>query len=165
MRFAVMLAMVCLGLVCLSVEAVNAQAAPNIAQVMHCIKSGDRDWLTSPLSEAKELQVGATYDRKSYEGKTTIVVVVFQTPAKGQMFDLTEERKGSERIYTVENNGSFLITGNRIDFVDPPLGGVWTQETLARNMRRAIAGTRKRVAVSAISRAFPNVSCKSYVAR
>src|SRR5215469_7582052 len=160
MRFAVMLSMVCL-----SREALNAQAAPNIAQVMHCIKSGDRDWLTSPLSEAKELQVDATYDRTSYEGQTHIVLAVFQTPAKGQVFDLTLERKGSERIYTVENNGSFLITGDQIEFVDPPLGGVWTQETMERNIRKAIAGPKKRVAVSAISRSLPNVSCKSYVAR
>jgi hypothetical protein len=160
MRFAVMLPILCLGL-----EVARAQATPNIEQVMHCIKTVDGGWLTSPLEEAKSLEVGTRYDRRSWERENHVVVAVFQTPVKGQVFDLTEERKGPKRIYTIENNGSFLIKRGEIDFVDPPLGGVWTQENLEGNIRKIKAGAKKRVAVSTSSRSFPNVSCKSYVAR
>ena len=83
--------------------------------------------------------------------------------AKGEMFDVVYQQKDRKTIFDVQNNGSFVRSGNKIDFVDPPLGGVWTQAHLMRAIKRA--GLRPEVLfdVKELSATFPNVTCKPYV--
>jgi hypothetical protein len=131
--------------------------------VMHCIKAGDRDWLNGSLSNATGFRVGLIHDRESYPSKDHIIVVVFETDSKGQVFDLTAECKNKQCVYTIVNNGSFMLNKSHLEFLDPPLGGVWTQEYLEANIRKITNARRTWVNLSTISAPLPEVSCTSYV--
>ena len=131
----------------------------------HCLVVEDTDWLSVQKSHAKSVRVGYVIDTLSYPGTNTIYVVVYANSdrSSGKIFDLTYQQKGGKTIFDVQNNGSFVRLGNKIDFVDPPLGGVWTQAHLMRAITRA--GLRPEVLfdVKELSVSFPSVTCKSYV--
>jgi len=131
----------------------------------HCLVVEDTDWFSVQKSHAKSVRVSYAIDTVSYPRENTIYVVAYADGgrASGKIFDLIYQQKGRKTIFDVQNNGSFTRSGNRIDFVDPPLGGVWTQAHLVRAITRA--GLRPEVLfdVKELSATFPSVTCKSYV--
>jgi hypothetical protein len=131
----------------------------------HCLAVEDTDWLSVQDSHAKSIRVSYVIDTVSYPGGKTIYVVAYEGSgrAKGEIFDVVYQQKDRKTIFDVQNNGSFVRSGNKIDFVDPPLGGVWTQAHLMRAIKRA--GLRPEVLfdVKELSASFPSVTCKSYV--
>jgi hypothetical protein len=131
--------------------------------VMHCIRAGDRDWLIAPASSATRLRVGLIHDRKAYEGKDHIVVVVFESNTNGQVFDLRAEYENKQYVYTVVNNGSFTLKNGRLEFLDPPLGGVWTQEYLEKNIKKIAKGAKIWLSLSTLLKPLSGVTCSSYV--
>ena|SRR5437763_1681986 len=140
-----------------------AQNPATLMRAMHCIKSGDRDWLSSPLSEQNTLRVGFIRDTTSYPGERHLVVAVYQSISDGQVFDLREESNGKKHLLTIENNGKFSITGKgKIKFVDPPLGGVWTQQFLEASIIKIQRSPKSSLGVSRLKEEFPDVACRSY---
>jgi hypothetical protein len=132
-------------------------------QAMHCIKNGDRDWLSSPLSEERTLQAGFTSDAHSYPGEKHIIVVVYQGQTEGQVFDLKEGVAAGKRLLSVVNNGAFSMARNgKVRFTEPPLGGVWTQEFLKKAITRIAGRERVSIPVQSLIGKFPDVTCSSY---
>src|SRR5215472_11252316 len=77
-------------------------------RVMHCIKSGDRDWLAPPLSGEREtLRFGFTRDGVSYPGESHLIVVVYEARSKGQVFDLLDQSSKRQMRLKIVNNGRF----------------------------------------------------------
>jgi hypothetical protein len=135
---------------------------PEVRRVTHCIKAGDREWLTEPLANARSLRVAMVHDRTSYPGEDTIVVVVLETDYKGQFFAVQADCKKEQCTYDIQNNGSFTFKKNHFDFVDPPLGGVWTQERLERNIKKALSSRVTWLEVSSVLKPISRVRCTSY---
>lgn len=163
-----------LRLLLVIVASVCASARPHLQQgpktaeaieVMHCLKSGDLDWLgNSPMLEnAKSVSMGLRHDRKSYEREDHIIVVIFEHRTRGDVFDLTREDRGNRRIYRIENNGEFSLEHKTIEWPGEILGGNWTHDYMERNIRRVMRGPRIRVQLEVLPRSFPQVTCTSYV--
>lgn len=131
----------------------------------HCLTVEDTDWLAVQNSQTKSVRVSYAIDTLSYPGTNTIYVVVYANSdrSSGKIFDLTYQQKGGKTIFDVQNNGSFARSGNRIDFVDPPLGGVWTQAHLVRAIRRAERRQEVLFDVKELSASSPGVTCRSFV--
>jgi hypothetical protein len=132
-----------------------------VQNVTHCIKAGDRDWLDAPLSDAKSFYVGLTHDRRSYPGEDHIIAVVFQSRTAGQFFDITATCN-DKCVYTIQNNGAFKLQKKAIKLVGAPLGGIWTEEYLEKNIKKTFVGPKVRVQISDIIHINPEVICKSY---
>ena len=148
-------------------QALPAPAAVphNGVRAMHCIKSGDRDWLIPPPSgNSGTLRFGFTRDRKSYPDQSHVIVVVYESRSKGQVFDLLEKpTKGQVRLIVV-NNGRFSVTGSKVQ-VDEILGGVWTNQFLTKAIRAILADRSFSVQVSRLKQSFPDTVCSSYAAK
>ncbi|WP_158820334.1 hypothetical protein [Granulicella sp. S156] len=131
----------------------------------HCLVVEDTDWLSVQKSHAKSVRVSYAIDTVSYPGERTIYVVAYADSgrASGKIFDLIYHQRGRKTIFDVQNNSSFLRSGNKIDFVDPPLGGVWTQRHLIRAIRRAERRPEVLFDVKELSASSPGVICKSFV--
>ena len=143
--------------------AYSAAAIPQDGlNAMHCIKSGDRDWLSPPLSEARTLRFGFGWDRRSNRGQSHLIVVVYEDRSKGQVLDLLEEHSNGQLRITVVNNGSFRMLFGKVD-MDELLGGVWTYEYLQRNVRSILKQQVYSTPISTLLRRFPGVACSSYV--
>jgi hypothetical protein len=131
----------------------------------HCLAVEDTGWLSVQDSHAKLIRVSYVIDTVSYPGEKAIYVVAYADSgsANGKIFHVVYQQKGRKTIFDVQNNGSFVRSGNKIDFVDPPLGGVWAQAHLMRAIKRA--GLRPEVLfdVKELLATFPSVTCKSYV--
>ena len=135
-------------------------------EVMHCLKSGDMEWLANSqaLTNAKTFVVGLVHDRTSYEYHWDhIVVVVFENRTRGDVFDLTHEDQGNHRTYRIENNGEFRLGHAEVEWPGEILGGNWTHDYIERNIRRVMRRPKIRVQLKKLPRPFPQVTCTSYV--
>lgn len=109
---------------------------------------------------------GYIIDKTSYIGKSVIYVVHYPTRDKlrGVVFSVFLTQTGRSTIFNVQNNASFKIIngGNEVVFVEPPLGGTWTQVHLVSAIRKieeeAILTIRPSHSVSA----NPFETCEAY---
>lgn len=143
----------------------RAETAKELIEIMHCLKVGDRDWLadSAALAKAKWLRVGITHDRRSYSGEDVIFAVVLESPASGDVFELTRHSDKTHREYTIENNGSFQLGRRGFEWRNEILGGIWTHEYFERNVRKIMRGSKIWVSAKSVLRPITGVSCGSYV--
>jgi len=135
-----------------------------IIEVTHCLKVGEIDWLSDSavLEKAKILQVGLRHDRTTYPGKDVIFAVVLETPAKGDVFELTRENRQGVRSYRIENNGSFTLGAKGVKWRGEILGGIWTHEYIERNVRKLLKRRSITISIRAALRPNPQATCSSY---
>jgi hypothetical protein len=139
-----------------------ADAPTEMRNAAHCVVAGDRHWLQPPLTELDQLKVAFVRDHTSYPGEFHLVIIFLASRSSGQVFDLKEQRTKDLTRFSVENNGSFRVSDGKVAFVDPPLGGVWTQEHLASDIKRALANTHYEISRRSLER-VRGISCTSYV--
>jgi hypothetical protein len=142
-----------------------AQSLPptELAHAMYCITHNNGGWLAKPFSTRKQWPVSAAHDRMGYPHEDRIIVAVYETPTRGQLFDLTIWPKQGKRIFKIQNNGSFDLEKGRIEFVNAPSGDVWTQarpEVWAREAMRQQHFMLRAASLNAVSR---QVRCTSYL--
>jgi hypothetical protein len=140
-----------------------AEIPPRVLDAMHCIKSGDRDWLIPPLSDERGLlRFGFKWDRASWPGQRNLFVVIYESRSIGQVFLLADETKNGKTRLTIANNGRFSVEGPRIKYLGEILGGIWTHELFDRTIKEVLAKPWFSVSVSRITQTFPG-TCSSYV--
>lgn len=136
-----------------------------LRQASHCLIADRRGWLAGDSSNAKSLTLGYVIDTKSDPGSNHIYVVVYTNPqhSKGRVFDLLYERRGSVTSLDIQNNASFVESRGSVTFVDPSLGGTWTQTHLQSAIKQA--GRKPAITLNLVdlSAPFSGVSCKTYV--
>ena len=67
--------------------------------------------------------------------------------------------------FNIQNNASFVLSKDEfegVSFVNPPLGGTWTQEHLASAIKRIEKQSRFNISAKELSAADPSVRCESY---
>jgi len=131
----------------------------------HCLVTERQDWLAVQKADTKSLEFGYVIDTKSDPGVNHIYVVVYTNPdrSKGRVFDLRYRQRASGTLLDVQNNASFVRSGKGIVFVDPPLGGTWTQTHLLSAIKQAGREASTTFNLADLTAQFPGVSCKSYV--
>ena len=120
-----------------------------------------------PRSKARALTFGYLLDEQSYPGTKEMYVVIYAAPARsnGLVFAIVLTQQDDREVFDIQNNASFVLSRDGIDgvsFVNPPLGGTWTQEHLASAIKQIEKQPRFAVSVKDLFAADPSLVCESY---
>jgi hypothetical protein len=120
-----------------------------------------------PSSKATRLSFGYLLDEKSYPGDKVIYVVNYAAPTRsnGLVFTIFVTEHDGRQDSNIQNNASFVLSRDQfegVSFVNPPLGGTWTQEHLASAIKRIEKQPRFIISVKDLSAADPSIRCESY---
>ena len=159
-RFALLLLPICLGPV------IDAQEkAPEVLrEAAQCLVS-------KAFLKANALDLGYKIDTDSWPGEEVLYVVAFpgRSRTKGYAFTIFLEQKDHHQVFDVQNNARFAKTRssakseyNGLDFPGPPLGGVWTQEHLAKAINQIRSQPTFSVTASDLELPSPSAGCQSY---
>ncbi len=101
----------------------------------HCLAIGQQDWLGLVHRKVTELNIDYLVDAGYYPGETVLYLVDYTVPSRseGLVFAIFLRRRDGRRVFDIQNNAKFRRSDNGVqgvDFVDPPLGGTWTQQHL-----------------------------------
>jgi hypothetical protein len=138
------------------------QAPPLLTQAAHCLKA--KDFL--PL-KATSMFFGYLVDKDSYPGEKVIYVVEYPSPTQtgGFVFAIFLTEKGEQRVFNIQNNARFILSKKEmigVDFVDPPLGGTWTQEHLVSAIKQIEKRQRFLIPVQNLLEVPDNTQCEAY---
>ena len=152
--------------VCLTQTAYPQESgAKLLLDASHCLVTEKQNWISIQKRGPTALDFGYVIDTESDPGTNHIYVIYYENAdrSRGKVFDLLYRHRGSHITLDVQNNASFTKSGKGIVFVDPPLGGTWTQTHLLSAIKQAGRKASTILSVGDVSASFPGVSCKSYV--
>ena len=158
------ISLVVLLLSCIAATAWSQEPTPQLLiRAAHCLSV--KNFL--PRSKATALTFGYLVDEESYPGEKVIYVVTYAAPtkSKGLVFAVFLTEHGDYQVFNIQNNASFVLSKNDIhgvSFVNPPLGGVWTQERLASAIERIEKQPRFTIPVRDFLASDTSTSCESY---
>ena len=140
------------------------QPPPLLRQAAHCLVTDSPDLRKLLRENPRELNLGYYLDTKSYPGEQALYVVDYSGPklAKGLAYVFFVRQKDKRRILRVENNASFERKKKGIEFVEKPVGGVWTQEHLEEAIDRIGQDVMYLLPVKELRAPSPDVTCESY---
>ena len=97
-------------------------------------------------------------------------MVQYATPAhtNGSVFSIFLTTRDGRQDFNIQNNASFLLSKREVhgvSFVEPPLGGTWTQEHLASAIEQIEKEPRFIVSFKALAAQDVSVGCESYTDR
>jgi len=117
----------------LTAQNVDAASSPSLAVYCAVSKWLPRDW------RGRHAKVFVHRDTISYGGTPHTIVVLTNDKLSGLVFDSETFRRDRRHIVAkLINNAHFRMMKRNIDYPDPPLGGVWTQDVLSRSLRLAL---------------------------
>jgi hypothetical protein len=162
-RLTLLLLLSCLGRTARAQE----QAPRLLREAAHCLATTKQDWLDLENSKATALNLGYLVDTKSYPGKTVLYVVEYLGPGRseGMVFTIFLTQEDRRRVFDIQNNARFVSSGKAVDFVEPPLGGEWTQEHLVAAIKQIERRPKLVVHVKDLSTPSPATQCRSYADR
>ncbi|MGB7283741.1 MAG: hypothetical protein WBE13_15855 [Candidatus Acidiferrum sp.] len=120
-----------------------------------------------PSSRATKLTFGYSLDERSYPGDRVIYLVNYAAPARsnGLVFAIFLTEHHGHQAFNIQNNASFVLSKDDpsgVSFVNPPLGGTWTQEHLASAIKEIEKQPRFALSVKDLFVAKPSLVCESY---
>lgn len=117
-----------------------------------------------PPTKATSLNLGYLIDEKSYPGEKVLYLVDYSGPSRsrGYVFAIFLTQQGSSEIFDIQNNARFVTKKEGIDFVEPPLGGTWTQEHLTAAIEQIEQQPSLTVQVKDLLSSSSTVRCVSY---
>ena len=127
--------------ICLSTTAWGQDQAPTLLrEAAHCLAIKN-DLLDLARTKAAVLSLGYSVDTTSYPGEKVLYVVSYTRPerSEGFVFAVFLEQHDQRTVFNIQNNAKFVRSKHGIggfDFVEPPLGGTWTQEHLVGAIKR-----------------------------
>ena len=87
------------------------------------------------------------------------------TRSEGLVYTVVLTKENGKQIFNIQNNARFKWpkrAGGEIDFVDPPLGGTWTQEHLTSAIKQIHDEAGHAVPSEDIRSVSDGVRCESY---
>ncbi len=120
-----------------------------------------------PSSKKIKLTFGYFLDEESYPGTKEMYVVTYAAPARsnGLVFAIVLTQRDDHEVFDIQNNASFVLSKDEpigVSFVDPPLGGTWTQEHLASAIKKIEKQPRFALSVNDLSAADTSLFCEAY---
>ncbi|MGA2902434.1 MAG: hypothetical protein ABSD98_01275 [Candidatus Korobacteraceae bacterium] len=84
------------------------------------------------VAKGKQARLAYVVDRTSYSPETVLYVVSYTEAdrSRGFVYTVFLEQRDGKNGFNIQNNATFKKSGGGIDFVNAPLGGIWTQEHL-----------------------------------
>jgi|HubBroStandDraft_5_1064220.scaffolds.fasta_scaffold77081_1 hypothetical protein len=142
----------------------SSQVPPLLRQAAHCLVTDSPDLHKLLRENRKELNLGYYLDTKSYPGEQALYVVDYSGSKleKGLAYVFFVRQKDKRRILRVENNASFERKKKGIEFLEKPVGGVWTQEHLEDAIDRIGQDSMYLFSVKEMRAPSTDVSCESY---
>lgn len=129
-------------LVCCGASAQVPESPPGpLLDAAHCLAGTNQDWIRGMHQSGSELELGYLDDMKSYPGQELVYLVDYTTPthSAGQVSTFLERGKESRRVVRVQFTIAFRQADDgsqRIELVDPPLGGIGTQDDIVAAIRK-----------------------------
>ncbi len=155
------------ALICLGATAYAQERPPKLLlRAAHCLEA--KDFL--PISRTTTLSFGYLLDETSYPGEKVLYIVNYAAPEQSNGFVfavfLTEQNGGQD--LNIQNNARFGLSKDEfagILFEDPPLGGTWTQEHLARAINQIERRVRFAIPTKSLLAVYPHLHCEAYTDR
>ncbi|HEX4068095.1 MAG TPA: hypothetical protein VHZ09_18900 [Acidobacteriaceae bacterium] len=163
MRCLVLILLVCL------VPAARAQEpgpAPKLLlDAGHCLATAQGDPLQLASRQAAQVELGYVVDSKSLTGADLLTVVNYTVPthARGTVFTFLAHGKDTNRTLRLQYSVDFRQSDDgsqQIELVDPPLGGIGTQDA-ALSAIRQIGFRTYALPVSGLQAPSSSVQCES----
>jgi len=163
------LALLLLSCLCITVWA-QEQPPELLREAAHCLAAkghGGADWLNIRGSKVTELRLGYFVDTKSYPGDRVLYVVSYTGTqrSEGFVFTILLDRHGRRHNFHIQNNAKFVRSKDGIagiNFVEPPLGGIWTQQHLVAAIKKIGRKPSFTVPVRELLAPSALVRCSSY---
>jgi hypothetical protein len=157
-------ALILATLICCGTAIAQDQGPALLRQAAHCLVTDSPDKRKLLHESRKELNLGYFVDDKSYPGEQALYVVDYSGSKfeKGLAYVFFVRQKDRRRVLRVENNASFVRKKKGIEFLETPVGGVWTQEHMEEAIDRIGQDSMFVFSVKAMREPFPDVSCESY---
>lgn len=131
---------------------------------MHCLKAQELNWIGNAipaLEKNKRFLVALRHDQKTYPREDIVFLTIFESPRKGDVFELTREDHGHRRTYNLDNNGSFVL-GRETSWPNEIFGGIWTHEYFEKNIRKLRHGRKTWIRLQTAQRLRPEARCSYY---
>jgi hypothetical protein len=136
--------------------------APEVVlQASQCLQA-KRFIESSPST--KNLLFGYFLDSISYPGKDVAYITQYTNPdrSRGFVYTVFYSDQNGHTNFDIQNNARFIRRKNSIDFVDPPLGGTWTQQHLMEGIEHAAKKPAVSIRVKSLTIAPGTGECRSY---
>ena len=135
---------------------------PPLLEAAHCVATK----AFAPPLRRKEVRLGYLDDRKSYPGDQVVYLVLYADASRkvGWVFTVFHTQEHHRQHYVIENNAKFVRSKNRkwyVDFVEPPLGGTWTQQHIVSAIRRIDSEPEIVVPVRDLIKPRHNIQCEN----
>jgi hypothetical protein len=156
-----------LFLVCLASTAQPQEQKPELLiRAAHCLDV-KRILVQSPT---KTKTLGFLLDEKSYPNDKVLYIVQYasKTKSNGWVYFLVLTKSASHEVFDYQNNARFVLSNAEpggVSFVDPPLGGAWTQAHIASAITQIEKQPRFDLTMNDLQAAQPEIECESYVDR
>ncbi|WP_058186215.1 hypothetical protein [Terracidiphilus gabretensis] len=152
------------ALICLSC-ALHAQdsAAALLHSAASCLAT--KGFLRS--TKTSSMVFGYFLDEKSYPRARVLYVVNYRSPSRsdGFVFTIFLTEHDDRQDFNVQNNARFVLSkdGDKgVSFVDPPLGGTWTQEHLVSAIRHIEKQSKFTISIENPAKVDSSISCEAY---
>jgi hypothetical protein len=155
-----------LAIVGASVEAQNADPPPDLVlEAGHCVATADGDWFDVSHDSPYALELGAVYGGDLGSGGDSAYLIEYTaaTHSRGYAFAFQTRGKGSHRELTLQFRTSFQQTTDgtqRVNLVDPPLGGMGTHDEILAAIQHVGFHTWK-VPVADLRNGSRSVGCRT----
>jgi hypothetical protein len=136
-------------------------ALPVLRNAAHCLAVGNFE-MGKPGSSA--LRLGYVIDKESYPGETVMYVVSYtnEDRSKGLVYAIFLTEKDGKSAFNIQNNATFGNSKKGIDFRNPPLGGVWTQQHLIGAIEQIQKQPTYTISVTEAFGPAASIVCESY---
>ena len=112
------------------------------------------------------LDLGYTIDTKSYPGEKVLYLVEYtKEHSEGFVFTVFLSSKHGQEGFNIQNNAKFRTSRDGfegVDFVQDPLGGIWTQEHIVSAIKQIAKQPTVTVATKDLSVPHAGVNCEAY---
>ena len=117
--------------------------------------------------KSSALSLGYLVTTKDWPGEEVVYVVAYTSSSRsvGFVFTIFPKQENRHQALYITNNAKFVRTKKDpfgVDFVEDPLGGVWTQDHLVSAIKRIEKQPRYEIPAVELSRVSSTESCHSY---
>jgi hypothetical protein len=91
-----------------------------------------------------------------------LVTYVSSDRRQGYVFDIGYKEQNGRWVLLLQNNAKFVRSGKDVNFVEPALGGTWTQEHLIEGIERIGAQSTSSFQIRNLLKPDSSTVCRSY---
>jgi len=111
--------------------------------------------------------LGYLVDTKSWPGEKVLYVVAYtgQSRSEGYVYTIFLSQNAHRQIFNIQNNAKFVVNKrvpDGVDFVEAPLGGIWTQNHLVTAIKQIGRQLSLSLPASDLREPSSSAVCESY---